>query len=148
MFLGHWIGDIHQPLHVSFQSDWGGNKVKVESKTNRCTTLHWIWDSCIIGTDKETDSELVAEFSKTLKNLNSTSWLGGDHYTWATESLNISRTPSVSYCKLNNQNKCIQPDLDEPLSLTEDYISAHRPILKERILKAAVRLSDVLEKSL
>jgi hypothetical protein len=24
-FLGHWVGDIHQPLHVSFDDDRGGN---------------------------------------------------------------------------------------------------------------------------
>ena len=26
-FLGHWVGDIHQPLHVSFRDDNGGNKI-------------------------------------------------------------------------------------------------------------------------
>ena len=28
MFLIHFAGDIHQPLHVSFEGDLGGNKVK------------------------------------------------------------------------------------------------------------------------
>src|SRR5215469_5038641 len=27
-FLGHWIGDIHQPLHVSFADDRGGNFIR------------------------------------------------------------------------------------------------------------------------
>jgi hypothetical protein len=26
-FLGHWVGDIHQPLHVSFEDDWGGSSL-------------------------------------------------------------------------------------------------------------------------
>lgn len=26
--LGHWVGDIHQPLHISFKDDKGGNKIK------------------------------------------------------------------------------------------------------------------------
>jgi hypothetical protein len=30
MFLGHFIGDIHQPLHVGYRSDWGGNKIQVK----------------------------------------------------------------------------------------------------------------------
>src|SRR5450755_274362 len=25
-FLGHWVGDIHQPLHVSFEDDRGGKQ--------------------------------------------------------------------------------------------------------------------------
>lgn len=28
MFLVHFAGDVHQPLHVSFTGDLGGNKVK------------------------------------------------------------------------------------------------------------------------
>src|SRR5882757_3832462 len=28
-FLGHWVGDIHQPLHVSFEDDRGGNGILV-----------------------------------------------------------------------------------------------------------------------
>jgi len=27
-FLGHWVGDIHQPLHVSFADDRGGNFIR------------------------------------------------------------------------------------------------------------------------
>jgi hypothetical protein len=26
-YLGHWVGDVHQPLHVSFQDDRGGNAI-------------------------------------------------------------------------------------------------------------------------
>ena len=28
-FLGHWVGDIHQPLHVSFEDDRGGDNITV-----------------------------------------------------------------------------------------------------------------------
>jgi S1/P1 Nuclease len=27
--LGHWVGDIHQPLHISFVDDKGGNLIEV-----------------------------------------------------------------------------------------------------------------------
>lgn len=26
-FLGHWVGDVHQPLHVSFKDDKGANDI-------------------------------------------------------------------------------------------------------------------------
>ena len=26
-YLGHWVGDVHQPLHVSFKDDRGGNAI-------------------------------------------------------------------------------------------------------------------------
>src|SRR5262249_50998187 len=45
--LGHWVGDIHQPLHVSFDDDHGGNWVKV---TGECDSnnLHSAWDTCLV----------------------------------------------------------------------------------------------------
>ena len=44
-FLGHWIGDIHQPLHVSFEDDAGGNDITV--KGLGCKELHGTWDTCV-----------------------------------------------------------------------------------------------------
>src|SRR5262249_32700789 len=45
-FLGHWIGDLHQPLHVSFEDDRGGGKIR---ESGPCTVnLHSVWDGCII----------------------------------------------------------------------------------------------------
>jgi nuclease S1 len=31
-FLGHWVGDIHQPSHVSFEDDRGGNNINVNGE--------------------------------------------------------------------------------------------------------------------
>ena len=45
-YLGHWIGDLHQPLHTSFADDRGGNDIIA---TGRCRgNLHSVWDRCII----------------------------------------------------------------------------------------------------
>lgn len=46
-YLGHWIGDIHQPLLVSFDDDLGGNAIKEGGRP--CDGgLHAMWDGCII----------------------------------------------------------------------------------------------------
>ena len=44
-FLGHWVGDIHQPLHVSFEEDRGGNDIKVSGCAKN---LHAVWDKCLV----------------------------------------------------------------------------------------------------
>ena len=31
MFLGHWVGDIRQPMHVGFRDDGGGNRFSAAS---------------------------------------------------------------------------------------------------------------------
>lgn len=47
-YMGHWIGDLHQPLHVSFKDDKGGNDVKIK-KVRGCKNLHQYWDKCIVA---------------------------------------------------------------------------------------------------
>ena len=50
-FLIHFVGDIHQPLHVSHARDRGGNDIKVEFFHDR-TNLHRMWDSGLIRRTK------------------------------------------------------------------------------------------------
>jgi len=49
-FVVHFLGDIHQPLHVGWTTDDGGNEIKVEEGflDNKQTELHAVWDSGII----------------------------------------------------------------------------------------------------
>ena len=46
-YLGHWMGDIHQPLHVSFKDDRGGNEVLLKKGIGCRKKLHSVWDQCI-----------------------------------------------------------------------------------------------------
>jgi hypothetical protein len=46
-FLIHFVGDVHQPLHVGWTSDRGGNTIKC-TFFGRSTELHAVWDSGII----------------------------------------------------------------------------------------------------
>lgn len=46
--IGHWLGDIHQPLHLSFRDDKGGNDIKVSGACGRSGNLHSVWDTCLL----------------------------------------------------------------------------------------------------
>lgn len=46
-FLVHFMGDIHQPLHIGRPDDRGGNDFKVVFE-GRKTNLHTLWDSLMI----------------------------------------------------------------------------------------------------
>jgi hypothetical protein len=40
----HWVGDIHQPLHVSYADDQGGNKIKpIDGGLYTSKALHSVW---------------------------------------------------------------------------------------------------------
>jgi len=57
-FLGHWVGDIHQPLHVSFEDDRGANSIDV---TGVCReTLHGVWGGCILERQSGKDANAIA----------------------------------------------------------------------------------------
>jgi hypothetical protein len=45
-YLGHWVGDVHQPLHVSFTDDRGGNAILEQGPCR--DDLYAVWDTCII----------------------------------------------------------------------------------------------------
>ena len=71
MAIGHWIGDIHQPLHISFADDQGGNLIKVQLQ-GQCGTsgfgaskLHGLWDSCLLDAGLFERVRKQKEFKKT-----------------------------------------------------------------------------------
>ncbi len=45
-FLGHWAGDIHEPLHVSFEDDRGRNDIITNGSS--CDSLHAVWDRGLV----------------------------------------------------------------------------------------------------
>jgi len=151
MFLGHWLADIHQPMHVSFGDDRGGNGVKVSvadksSETGKsngvCSNLHLLWDVCIIENTGLDETELTATLKNEINQLQREIWSSDPVIEWANESLAIGRSKSVLYCR-EDGSVCekIPTDADQPVrQLPDDYLQVHWPILKERMQRASVRL--------
>jgi len=46
-FLSHFVGDVHQPLHVGFARDRGGNDIKGAWMGHE-TNLHKVWDFHVV----------------------------------------------------------------------------------------------------
>jgi len=71
-FLTHFLGDSHQPLHVAYATDEGGNEFTTEYQS-QCTNLHSVWDSRILYT-YEDDNDLTWQGVAT----QIVSWLGNE----------------------------------------------------------------------
>lgn len=144
MFLGHWVGDIHQPLHVSYASDLGGNKTKIKpTKSAKCKSLHWYWDQCIINYNNENFSSLMKKLTKQLPNENTQKWQTTPPLKWANESLAILRQPSFNYCKLNQQGECREISTNAR-ELPADYGLQYHQVMQTRLMQAALRLKQQL----
>lgn len=64
--LFHLMGDLHNPLHVGYGSDRGGNDVKVVFN-EKSYSLHRIWDTEIIETNPNTRNDLLQKLNTTKK---------------------------------------------------------------------------------
>lgn len=62
-FLVHFIGDVHQPMHVGKNKDRGGNMISVLFFSERMN-LHSVWDSGIIEQENLSFTELAAFVNK------------------------------------------------------------------------------------
>jgi len=95
--LGHWVGDVHQPLHVSFEDDRGGNSVLV---TGLCgSNLHFAWDTCLVLKAVGEDvGEAATELLKTITPAKIESWTRSEPMDWANESFAIAEQARTGYC--------------------------------------------------
>jgi hypothetical protein len=155
-YLGHWVGDVHQPLHVSFEDDRGGNEVGISG--GLCSwDLHSVWDSCIIEEGLgEAAYAIARDLLDEVTDDDRTTWRASSPIDWANESFAISISPEVSYCVrvdsgcwYDAQNQRL--DHGEPertVVVDRTYIEANAPAAKDRLVKAGVRLGGLLNQAL
>ncbi|WDE11606.1 S1/P1 nuclease [Thalassomonas haliotis] len=154
MFLGHWLGDIHQPLHISYASDLGGNRSEINSTLGKCSSMHWLWDDCLLTYPAESEQALAAHKKALLAQLGAQwqsapvgNWQKTNVWQWATESLEITRQKDVGYCRLAQNKECKSYGSCK-VNIGQDYQMKFTPVLQQRILQAAVRLNILLEQAL
>jgi hypothetical protein len=167
LFLGHWLGDIHQPLHISFASDRGGNSVLVTKDSfyerfpplpgeeERPVNLHSVWDARIIGKMRGAMpvDQFVVQFAQELQSAitdeERVRWRAATPLDWAQESYDIATTRSVDYCewKLDSNGEACTSEPQER-KLTEDYQNEFAGVVKKRLQQAGVRLAAQLRKGL
>ncbi|KQW51211.1 MULTISPECIES: S1/P1 nuclease [unclassified Roseateles] len=80
-YLIHFVGDIHQPLHVGLASDKGGNQFQVRA-FGRGSNLHAVWDGDLIRRRAGGMSQLLQEASAAAPRTHDTV----DPARWARES--------------------------------------------------------------
>lgn len=144
MFLSHFVGDVHQPLHVGFVGDLGGNSITVRWY-RRKTNLHHVWDDMIIQSALKTfyDSDLSIMIQAIQRNI--TDKWSNDVSIWEHCAHNYTACPdryaseSISVaCKFAYRNAT-------PGSTLEDeYFLSRLPIVEKRLAQGGVRLAAIL----
>lgn len=131
LFVAHFVGDLHQPLHTGLAADRGGNDVQV-SFFGFETNLHWLWDSKLpagfIG-DWRTYAEKA---SREVTPGQRRAWQASSPQDWAAESHRLAHRYAYT----------------DKTALGEDYYLRNREVVAERLRQGGVRLAGLLEGTL
>ncbi|MCT6700022.1 S1/P1 nuclease [Rheinheimera sp. 4Y26] len=132
LFLSHFVADLHQPLHVSYADDLGGNKTAVYF-LKQPGNLHGVWDSGLLrALGYEENEHLLQQKFADVATRKIRSWQHGDALFWANESLTQTRKVYQAY----------RPGM----LLDEQAVLRDGPVVETRMLQAAVRLAWLLDK--
>lgn len=142
-FLVHFVGDVHQPLHVGENHDLGGNRVKADYGIAPGRNLHSIWDG-VLAERAITSARppLVRTYSAREKAELAT----GKTEDWARESYEVSRDflyPAAFGGTLPCETK-------EAGKVVWDNAAIEKaiPIVDRRIEQAGLRLAKMLDAAL
>jgi hypothetical protein len=133
LFLIHFVGDLHQPLHASDNNDKGGNGVKIQFYDKQ-TNLHSLWDSGLLarmGSEDELFAALSAQARK-----KAAKWSKGGAAEWANKTHDVSK--KVTYGKLPK----VAAGTVVPVSAT--YERAAQPVIREQLERGGVHLAMIL----
>ncbi len=134
-FVIHFVGDMHQPMHVGDRGDRGGNDVKVTYR-GRDTNLHSVWDSGLLGATGISEEQYVVQLERTLRQRGDLQRLtSGTTLDWAMESFQVSKN-------------VVYPFLPRSLELDDDYLTKVQSIMTDRLLRGGARLAAVLDRAL
>lgn len=150
-FIVHFVGDMHQPLHVSFADNRGGNNIRLRF-FNRESNLHRVWDSGIITRAGLTDAEFAAELEFMLRDETGEEEFGvmgattrqriaqlqrGSLDDWANESFALAQ--SNAYDGVAE---------DGSARLGQAYYDRNWKVVDIQLLKGGLRLARILNASL
>ena len=134
-FIGHFVGDIHQPMHVGYPEDLGGNRHYLEFENGKRTNMHKLWDGQIIE-----HMEFIHGKDYLLENVRFKIEMFKDSNhsveieSWAQETRDLAMQKSVGY--KGNELKIV----------TNQYMESHFETIQERIALGAIRLSKTLNR--
>lgn len=137
--LLHFVADIHQPFHVSYAKDKGGNALAVQAFGTR-SNMHRVWDTDLIRRRlKDTTggwATMSADLRQSITDEQRAAWRkSSDPVDWANESLTITR-------------KAYAKPPDEKTGVDDAYWKAWMPTVDTRLQAAGVRLAAVLNEAL
>jgi hypothetical protein len=137
MFVIHFVGDMHQPLHSSNHGDRGGNEVHIVFH-GQPGNLHGLWDGGLLarmGKEDDLFARLSAASARRRKK-----FAKGSVSDWAEQAHKLAQ--QMVYGRLPNAAP------DAALAIGADYERRADAVIELQIERAGARLAAVLNQDL
>lgn len=155
-FLVHFIGDMHQPLHIGDKADLGGNNVRAAFgfKAPERMNLHRIWDSDLA---ERALTEPPAIAPQRITRAQRRAFTAGPADTaarvaeWARAAWEISRTTAYPELQFHPDSCPIPVDARRALPrgmVTPDYVAKATPAVRDQVAKAGTRIALLVNEAL
>ena len=138
LFVVHFVGDMHQPLHTgNREDDRGGNLQPIKSvlgKPEEKLNLHKVWDGHLVNAVKGdlNNDDFVKRLLGEIKEEDRAKWSKGEVKQWAWES----HTIVVEHVYQFSDGKAFPKRDVLTVALTDDnYMKANAPIVHEQMKK-------------
>ncbi|HEY9071524.1 MAG TPA: S1/P1 nuclease [Candidatus Ozemobacteraceae bacterium] len=132
-FLVHLVGDLHQPLHCTNRGDAGGN-ARMVILDGEEMKLHHVWDFRIVDSFGMNERQLAGILQQELRATDTAAIATGTLVDWVNESHHLGQAWGYAF---------------EPGSvITPDWLASVRPVVKQQLLRAGVRLARLLREAL
>ncbi|KAL9248731.1 Endonuclease 2-like protein [Drosera capensis] len=144
LFLSHFLGDVHQPLHCGHAVDLGGNKIHLYYY-NTYTNLHHVWDTSMIYSEEDDFYNQSVDGLVSAINQNMTGVWSNLVQSWQICSGSSLPCPSV-YANESISAACqwAYPDATAGSNLGDDYFYSRYPIVNVQLAKGGTRLAALL----
>lgn len=135
-FLAHFVGDLHQPLHVGNREDRGGNDIDVVvvrwwflpvERTN----LHRVWDTTLVERTGSSWKRRAGQLLRRTDAEDAEAWQGGWFVDWANDTRGVFMRSGLAETASGTR-------------ITGAYIEGHREVVNEQLTKAGLRLAACL----
>lgn len=135
-FLVHFVGDLHQPLHVGRGGDLGGNRVTVHWFGEE-TNLHSVWDTKLIASQDLSFTEFV-DFVDHTPAATVAAWQQSTCIDWMNESFDLR----ARVYGLEDPGE--STDEEGHLNLRYGYVYRTMPTVMQRLAQGGIRLAGLL----
>jgi nuclease S1 len=129
-YLVHFVGDVHQPLHLGNQKDRGGGTLRFSYK-GKTVRLHYLWDGGLVDWGRESFLKYAMRLNSRVSGEDISTWNRSTVVDWANESRSLAL--KVAY---------------NVGDLSKAYVKKGREVIDLRLVQAGIRLANLFNTKL